>query len=505
MQSIDYVELIEAARVYDVAERSALEAAPRLSDETGNRVWLKREDQQPVFSFKLRGAYNRIAALSDAELGNGVVCSSAGNHAQGVALAAGKRDCSATIVMPVTTPAIKVDAVRRLGGIVVLHGDTYDDAQRHARALADERALTFIHPFDDPLVIAGQGTIGQEIHEQHRDAIDCIFVPIGGGGLMAGIASYIKSVRPATRMIGVEPADSASMLASLKAGQPVELDTVGIFADGVAVKRVGDETFRLCQMHVDEIVTVDTDQTCAAIQEIFEETRTIVEPAGALAIAGLRAYAAERGIRDETLIALNCGANVNFDRLRHIAERAAVGKQREALLAVEIPETPGSFHAFCEACGRRSITEFNYRYNDDRVAHIFVGIELTAGSAEKARIIAELERSGYPVEDMSDNELAKLHIRHMVGGSGRLLEHEKILRFRFPERPGALMDFLNAVGRRWNITLFHYRNHGSDYGRILTGIDVPPDEAGEFESHLQALGYEHWDETTNPAYRLFLS
>ena len=505
MPSENYIQLIDDARVYEVADRTPLERAPKLSERLGNNVWLKREDLQPVFSFKLRGAYNKIASLSDSAIENGVICSSAGNHAQGVALGARKRGIAATIVMPLTTPAIKIHAVEELGGNVILHGDTYDDAQTYANELAASENLAFIHPFDDPLVIAGQGTIGKEILEQIAEDIDYIVVPIGGGGLMAGIASYIKAMRPDITMLGVEPEDSASMAASLKAGRPVQLETVGIFADGVAVKRVGDETFRLCQMHVDEIITVDTDQTCAAIQEIFEDTRSIVEPAGALAVAGINKFVAERQVSDKTFIALNCGANVNFDRLRHIAERAAIGEQREALLAVEIPEKPGSFQAFCCALGKRSITEFNYRYNDAKTAHIFVGIELSGGNSEKLSILVDLAAQGFSVEDMTDNEVAKLHIRHMVGGSGRGLVNERLFRFRFPERPGALLDFLEAIGERWNISLFHYRNHGSDYGRILTGIQVAPEDADEFEAHVGKLGYAHWDETDNPAYRLFLA
>ncbi|MEO0997064.1 MAG: threonine ammonia-lyase, biosynthetic [Pseudomonadota bacterium] len=500
----DYPALIDAADIYDVAVRTPLDPAPRLSERLANTVWLKREDQQPVFSFKLRGAWNLIASLDSTAVRNGVVCSSAGNHAQGVALAAARRELPAVIVMPVTTPAIKVEAVRKLGGDIVLHGDTYDEAERRARQLADEAGLYFVHPFNDPLVIAGQGTIGRELLQQAVDGIDYVFVPIGGGGLIAGIASYLKARRPDVTVIGVEPADSAGMRAALIAGKPVTLDHVGMFADGVAVKRVGDETFRLCQQHVDEVVTVDTDQTCAAIQEIFEETRSIVEPAGALAVAGMTRFVRERGIRGKQLVAMNCGANVNFDRLRHIAERAAVGKEREALVAVDIPEQQGSFLAFCKALGRRGVTEFNYRYNDRRTARLFVGIQLSHGNSEKLSLLADLSAQGFAVEDLSDNELAKLHVRHMVGGPGHSLPDERLFRFRFPERPGALLDFLNAVGSDWNISLFHYRNHGSDYGRVLAGIQVPADDDDEFRRHLDDLGYLYWDETDNPAYRLFL-
>jgi threonine dehydratase len=504
MLTDDYLQRIEDACVYEVATETPLEYARNLSLRLKNRVLLKREDLQSVFSFKLRGAYNKLAKLPRDVLEKGVICSSAGNHAQGVALAASRLGVRAVIVMPVTTPSIKVNAVRTLGGEVVLHGDTYDDAQQHARHLREVQGLTFIHPFDDPDVIAGQGTIGREILQQSDDPIAAVFVPIGGGGLISGIAAYIKETNPAIRIIGVEPDDSAGMQKSLAAGQPVTLEHVGIFADGVAVKRVGDETFRLCRKYVDEIITVDTDQTCAAIRDIFEETRSIAEPAGALALAGIKKYVAREKARDATFVAVIGGANVNFDRLRHIAERAAVGEQREMLLAVEIPEQPGSFRRFCEIIGRRSVTEFNYRYSDAAKAHIFVGVELRHGQAERTRLINKLNSLGYPVQDLSDNELAKLHIRHMVGG-GRMPENEKLFRFEFPERPGALLEFLNAIGSNWNISLFHYRNHGSDHGRILAGIQVPPDEAGELEAHLAELGYAHWDESGNPAYRMFLA
>ena len=504
MKLDDYCKLIDEATVYDVASKTPLELAHNLSARIGNRIWMKREDLQPVFSFKLRGAYNKLASLTDAELAQGVICSSAGNHAQGVALAAKKMKIHAVIVMPVTTPSIKVDAVRSLGGEVVLYGDTYDDAHSHSRELERDQGLTFIHPFDDPMVIAGQGTIGKEILEQAGSDIDAVFVPIGGGGLIAGIGAYIKSARPDIRIIGVEPVDSAAMQASLAAGEPVTLDHVGIFADGVAVRRVGDETFRLCQQLLDDIVVVDTDQICAGIRDIFEDTRSIVEPAGALATAGAKKYIADNQIEDSHFVVVNCGANVNFDRLRHIAERAAVGEQREMLLAVEIPENPGSFRAFCEALGRRSITEFNYRYNDARKARIFVGVELRHGLDERLLLLGHLRDLGYPVADLSDNEVAKLHVRHMVGG-GSTIENERLFRFEFPERPGALLDFLNAIGESWNISLFHYRNHGSDYGRILAGIQVPAGESDELEAHLSELGYSHWEESDNPAYEMFLS
>jgi threonine dehydratase len=443
--------------------------------------------------------------MSDAELANGVICSSAGNHAQGVALAGKKRGVRAVIVMPVTTPSIKVDAVRALGGEVILHGDSYDEAQIYARQLEKEQNLLFIHPFDDPDVIAGQGTIAAEILDQASENIDAIFVPVGGGGLIAGIAVYAKSVSPGIRIIGVEPEDSAAMRDALAAGEPVTLDHVGIFADGVAVRRVGDETFRLCQQYVDEIVTVDTDQICAGIRDIFEDTRSIVEPSGGLTVAGVKKYVAEHGVTGQTLVTINCGANVNFDRLRHIAERAAVGEQTEMLLAAEIPEEPGSFRRFCETIGRRGVTEFNYRYSDASKAHIFVGVQLTSGMAERREILATLREAGYPVVDLSDDEMAKVHVRHMVGGRAQGVQNERLFRFEFPERPGALLDFLNAIGTDWNISLFHYRNHGSDYGRILAGIDVAEDGTAELEAHLAELGYPHWEESDNPAYAMFLS
>jgi threonine dehydratase len=505
MTNDDYLTLIEEANVYDVATQTPLELANILSQRLGNRIFMKREDLQPVFSFKLRGAYNKISNLPAESLAAGVICSSAGNHAQGVALAAKKRDVRAVIVMPVTTPSIKIDAVKTLGGEVILHGDTYDDAYARAKQIEAEQNLTFIHPFDDPAVIAGQGTIGREIVEQITEDIQAIFVPIGGGGLIAGIATYIKSKRPDIKIIGVEPEDSAAMKTSLAANEIVTLDHVGIFADGVAVRRVGDETFRLCKLHVDEVITVDTDQICAAIRDVFEDTRSIVEPAGALAIAAAKKYIAAENIKGSSFVVINCGANVNFDRLRHIAERAAVGEQREMLLGVEIPEQPGSFRAFCEALGRRSITEFNYRYSNAKKAHIFVGVELRNGATEHAELIGKLTQLGFPLADLSDNEMAKLHVRHMVGGSAARIENERIFRFEFPERPGALLDFLKAIGTDWNISLFHYRNHGSDYGRILAGIQVAESESSELEAHLADLGYTYSEESDNPAYAMFLA
>jgi len=500
----DYLHKILTARVYDVAIETPLEPARRLSKRLDNTVLLKREDLQSVFSFKLRGAYNKLAGLTPDELARGVICSSAGNHAQGVALAARELGARAIIVMPESTPSIKTTAVESLGGEIILHGATYDDAYTHALGLAEKEQLTFIHPFDDPDVIAGQGTIGMEICRQHSGTIDAIFVPIGGGGLIAGIALYIKSLSPQTKMIGVEPEDSASMTAAIKAGGPVTLDTVGTFADGVAVRRVGDETFRICRELVDDIVIVDNDEICAAIQDIFEDTRAIVEPAGALAVAGMKRYVATNCMTGKILVAVNCGANVNFDRLRHIAERAALGEQREALFAVEIPERQGSFLAFCKIIGKRNITEFNYRYQDSDTAHIFVGVELRRGTDEREVLLNSLQEAGYPVIDMTDNEMAKLHARHMVGGPAPGIADERVYRFRFPERPGALLAFLTAIGNFWNISLFHYRNHGSDYGRVLAGIQVPDDELDRFHRHLDDLGYPYADESNNPVYRMFL-
>ena len=505
MNTTDYVNLIDTASVYDVAKVSPLEKAVNLSVRLGNQVLMKREDLQSVFSFKLRGAYNKLSTLSDDAIAAGVICSSAGNHAQGVALAAKRRNARAVIVMPITTPKIKVDAVIALGGGVLLHGDTYDDAFEKAKEIEAAQGLTFIHPFDDPAVIAGQGTIGRELDDQMDPEVTAVFVPIGGGGLISGIASYLKHKRPHVKIIGVEPTDSAAMKTSLLAGKPVTLDHVGIFADGVAVRRVGDETFRLCQALVDEIVTVDTDQICAAIKDIYEDTRSIVEPAGALAVAGIKKYVSEQGVTEQAFVAINCGANVNFDRLLHIAERSAIGEQREMLLAVEIPEEPGSFRKFCEAIGRRGITEFNYRFSDAKSAHIFVGVQLRNGAEEHQELVEKLNDLGYLFVDLSDNEMAKLHIRHMVGGSPSNIEDERLFRFEFPERPGALLDFLLSIGTNWNISLFHYRNHGSDYGRVLAGIQVPENESDELAAHLADLGYAHFEESDNPAYKMFLA
>jgi len=499
-----YIERILKARVYDVAIESPLEEATRLSRRLGNQVLLKREDLQPVFSFKLRGAYNRIAHLSEESARRGVVCASAGNHAQGVALAARRRGIAAVIVMPQTTPHIKVQAVIDLGAEVVIHGDDYDSAFEQALQLARERNLVFVHPFDDPDVIAGQGTIAVEILRQSGGNLDAIFVPVGGGGLLAGIAVYVKYLYPGVKVIGVEPQDAASMHDSLKAGRRITLERVGIFADGVAVRRVGEETFALCRGHVDEIVLLGTDEICAAIQDVFEDTRSIVEPAGALAVAGLKKYAAREGWRGKRLVAINSGANMNFDRLRHVAERADLGGEREALLAVVIPEQPGSFLHFCEVLGRRSVTEFNYRYAGAGGAQIFVGLALTQGRAEKDAVVQRLRAADFAVTDMTDDEMAKLHVRYMVGGHAHGIRDELLYRFEFPERPGALLKFLQAIGSRWNISLFHYRNHGSDYGRVLAGIQVPSAERPDFLQHLNELHYAYVEETGNPSYRMFL-
>ena len=499
----DYLERILAARVYDVAVETPLEAAPGLTRRTGNTVLLKREDLQPVFSFKLRGAYNKMCRLPRRALKRGVIAASAGNHAQGVALAAAKLGCSATIVMPVTTPRIKVDAVASRGARVVLLGDSYDEAYAEARRLARKERRTFIHPYDDRDVIAGQGTIGMEILRQRPAGIDAVFVAVGGGGLIAGVAAYVKRLSPGTRVVGVEPVDADAMHRSLKAGRRVRLPRVGLFADGVAVRQVGRENFRLCQELVDEVVLVDTDAICAAIKDVFEDTRSILEPAGALAVAGLKTWTERHRVKGRTLVAIACGANMNFERLRHVAERAELGERREAILAVTIPERPGSFREFCAVVGPRNITEFNYRYADAVNAHVFVGVDVENESQTRA-LLAALRRHGLPALDLSDNEMAKLHVRHLVGGRAPMAKDERLFRFEFPERPGALMRFLNRMRSDWNISLFHYRNHGADYGRVLAGIQVPRKDSPKFRRFLKDLGYRHWDESRNPAYRLFL-
>lgn len=500
----DYLERILNARVYDVAQETPLEFAPNLSARLKNRVLLKREDMQSVFSFKLRGAYNKMAQLSPDVLAHGVIAASAGNHAQGVALGAKRLGTTAIIVMPVTTPQVKVDAVRSRGGQVVLHGDTYDDAYAHARQLEAEKGLTFVHPFDDPDVIAGQGTIGMEILRQYQQPIHAVFVAIGGGGLISGIAAYIKRLRPETKIIGVEPVDADAMTRSLKAGQRIKLPNVGLFADGVAVREVGVETFRLCQQYVDEMILVDTDDICAAIKDVFEDTRSILEPAGALAIAAMKAYVEREQITDQTLIGIACGANMNFDRLRFVAERAELGERREAIFAVTIPEERGSLRKFCSLLGARNITEFNYRIADEKTAHIFVGMQIS-GRSDAAQIVKTFEENGFKTIDLTDDEFAKLHLRHMVGGRSPLAEHEVLYRFEFPERPGALIKFLTSMRPDWNISLFHYRNHGADYGRIVLGIQVPPDEMDDWQAFLNSIDYRYWDENQNPAYKLFLA
>ncbi|WP_138500661.1 threonine ammonia-lyase, biosynthetic [Nostoc sp. PA-18-2419] len=499
----DYLIQILTARVYDVAQETPLEYAPNLSARLNNQLLLKREDMQSVFSFKLRGAYNKMVQLSPDLLAQGVIAASAGNHAQGVALAADRLRTRAIIVMPITTPQVKVDAVKSRGGVVVLHGNTYDDAYSYARQLEAEKGLTFIHPFDDPYVIAGQGTIGMEILRQYQQPIHAIFVAIGGGGLISGIGAYVKRLRPEIKVIGVEPVDADAMSQSLKAGHRVRLSQVGLFADGVAVREVGEETFRLCQQYVDEIILVGTDDTCAAIKDVFEDTRSILEPAGALAIAAAKAYAEREQIQGKTLIAVACGANMNFDRLRFVAERAELGERREAIFAVTIPEERGSLRKFCELIGKHNLTEFNYRIADAKTAHIFVGVQIQ-NRTDASKMVETFQAHGFETLDLTDDELTKLHLRHMVGGHSPLAYNELLYRFEFPERPGALMKFVDSMSLNWNISLFHYRNNGADYGRIVVGIQVPPYEMQEWQAFLDTLGYRYWDENKNPAYKLFL-
>ncbi|MBX9964881.1 MAG: threonine ammonia-lyase, biosynthetic [Burkholderiales bacterium] len=499
----DYLTRILTARVYDVAVETPLERAPLLSRRLGNDLLLKREDLQPVFSFKIRGAYNKMAQLTTAQLKRGVIAASAGNHAQGVALSAQKLGCKAVIVMPVTTPRIKVDAVAARGAKVVLAGDSYDEAYARAQEIGAKDRLTFVHPYDDPDVIAGQGTIGMEILHQHPGPLHAIFVAVGGGGLISGIGAYVKRLRPDIRIIGVEPADADSMAQSLAAGHRVKLAQVGLFADGVAVKQVGEETFRLAREVVDEMVLVDNDAICAAIKDVFEDTRVILEPAGALAVAGAKAWVERHRARNRTLVAIACGANMNFDRLRFVAEQAELGERREAVLAVTIPERPGSFRRFCKVIGNRNVTEFNYRFADPAQAHVFVGLQVDGRDEIKA-ILRSLRGAGLAAQDFSDNEMAKTHVRHMVGGRAPEVVDELLYRFEFPERPGALMRFLEAMSPDWNISLFHYRNHGADFGRVLVGIQVPKRTRPAFRRFLRELNYRHWDETGNPAFRLFL-
>jgi threonine dehydratase len=499
----DYREKIEHSQVYAVARHTPLDLMPNLSVRLRNQVLLKREDMQPVFSFKLRGAYNKMANLSVEALARGVICASAGNHAQGVALSAQKLGCRAVIVMPTTTPAIKINAVRARGAEVLLFGDSYSDAYAHALEVEKSEGLTFVHPYDDPDVIAGQGTIAMEVLQDHPEPIEAIFCCVGGGGLLAGVAAYIKALRPEIRVIGVEAQDAEAMTESLKSGQRIMLEQVGLFADGAAVKQVGEHTFALVQQYVDDMIVVDNDEICAAIKDVFEDTRSILEPAGALAVAGLKAYAAQHGLQGKNLVAVASGANMNFDRLRFIAERAELGEHREAVFAVTIPETPGAFKTFCRLLGNRNITEFNYRYADASQAHIFVGVSVQS-TGEPAEITRALDAAGLKALDLTGNEMAKLHLRHLVGGHAPQAQNEVVYRFEFPEKPGALMNFLESMGHNWNISLFHYRNHGADFGRVLVGMQVPPDEKAAFEQFLRQLGYPYWDESDNPAYQLFL-
>ena len=503
-----YLKKILTSRVYDVAVETPLELAPLLSDRTGNRVYLKREDMQSVFSFKLRGAYNKMAQLTPAQLRRGVICASAGNHAQGVALSAKTLGCRAVIVMPTTTPALKIEAVRARGGEVVLSGESYSDAYQHALHLEKKEKLTFVHPFDDPDVIAGQGTIAMEILRQHAGPIHAVFVAIGGGGLIGGIGAYIKAVRPDIKVIGVQTTDSDAMARSLKAGRRVVLSDVGLFSDGTAVKQVGEETFRLAKQVVDEVLLVDTDDVCAAIKDVFTDTRSILEPAGALAVAGAKAYLARAAkarqpLRDQALVAIACGANMNFDRLRFVAERAEVGEAHEAVFAVTIPEERGSFKRFCQLVGARAVTEFNYRISNEKEAHVFVGLQV-ADRDEPEKISKLFKKQGFKTIDLTQDELAKLHIRHLVGGKSALAGDEILYRFEFPERPGALMRFLDSLAPNWNISLFHYRSQGGDVGRVLVGLQVPKQEMKAFRAFLATLGYRAWDESENPAYKLFL-
>jgi threonine dehydratase len=499
-----YLKMVQTSRVYDVALETPLVEAARLSARLGNRVWLKREDLQPVHSFKIRGAYNKISGLSKEESAHGVVAASAGNHAQGVALAARKLGVKALIVMPRTTPEIKIESVRDYGASIKLTGDTYDDAYLYAADYAQQHGKTFIHPYDDAEVIAGQGTVALEILQQLEDDIHAIFVPVGGGGLIAGTAVVVKALRPDIRVIGVEPDEAPCMYEALRRKRRIKLKQVGIFADGVAVRQAGKEPYRIAREHVDEVITVSTDEICAAIKDIFDDSRAIAEPAGALALAGLKRYVSDNAIVDQNLVTILSGANMNFDRLRHVSERAEIGERREALLAVTIPEEPGSFRKFCRSIGKRGITEFNYRYADPARAHVFAGVKLQRGDDERQELVELLRDKGYPVEDLTDSELAKLHIRHMVGGRVPGLKDELLYRFQFPERPGALLNFLLSMGKRWNISLFHYRNHGADYGRVLVGIQVPADSRKDFRKSLDKLGYVYWEETDCPAYNLFL-
>ena len=502
--SVDYPKKILSAQIYDLVRETPLEEAPKLSERIGNNVLLKREDLQPVFSFKLRGAYNRIRLLSEKQKQAGVIAASAGNHAQGVAMSAKHLGIKATIVMPRTTPSIKVDAVRALGGKVVLKGDTYDEAAAHAEDLVTQKGLTYIHPFDHPDVIAGQGTIAVEVLRQCSQDIDAIFIAVGGGGLCAGVASYLKYVRPDIRIIAVEPEDAACLKLAMDTGRRGRLSHVGLFADGVAVVQIGEKTFSILKDLVDEVVTVSTDEICAAIKDIYEDTRSIVEPAGALSVAGMKSYVARTGEKSKNFVGINCGANMNFDRLRYISERTEIGEKREAVLAVTIPEKAGSFRKFCSMLGRRNITEFNYRYSDSGDAHIYVGVQI-AEEADRQCLITDLEDAGYALLDLTDNELAKSHIRHMVGGHSANVGQELVYRFEFPERPGALTGFLSTLGSKWNISMFHYRNHGAAFGRVLLALQAEKSDRKLIKQSLDSLNYDYWEETDNPAYQLFLS
>lgn len=500
----EYVEKTRNAKVYDVAIETPLDEMPRLSQRLNNSVWIKREDLQPVFSFKLRGAYNRMSHLTAEECSHGVIAASAGNHAQGVALSAKKMGISSLIVMPKTTPPIKVEAVKNLGAEIILHGNNYDDACDYALSMAKQQGRTFIHPYDDPDVIAGQGTIAMEILNQHPEPLYAIFVPVGGGGLIAGIAAYIKSLRPEIKIIGVEPADAACLKAALDVGERVVLDQVGLFADGTAVRQVGAEPFRIARETVDEVILVDSDEICAAIMDIFDDTRSIAEPSGALAVAGAKKYIARENLSNKQFVVIDSGANINFDRLRHVAERAELGERREVLFATTIDEKPGSFQQFCQILSEYGITEFNYRFANNNDAQVFVGLQIDGGDTERQALFDSLDKAAYQWVDFTDNEMAKLHVRYMVGGHAPQVENEHLYRFEFPERPGALLRFLTRMGQRWNISLFHYRNHGAAYGRVLVGVQVPDDEQKEFQGFLDELGYVYWQETDNPAYDLFL-
>ncbi|HEY7774440.1 MAG TPA: threonine ammonia-lyase, biosynthetic [Marinagarivorans sp.] len=501
-----YIKRILDARIYDLAVETPLDYAPLLCEKTANQVYLKREDLQPVFSFKLRGAYNKLLQLPKELRAKGVIAASAGNHAQGLAYSARHLGVSATIVMPETTPAIKVNAVRRHGANVVLHGDTYDEASQYAKKLLDEQGLTYIAPYDDPDVIAGQGTVAVELLRQHTAPIHAVFIPVGGGGLCAGMAAYIKYVRPEIKVFAVEPEDAACLKAAMQNQSRVVLPQVGIFADGVAVAQIGEENFRVLKDTIDGVITVTTDEICAGIKDIFEDTRSIAEPAGACALAGLKKYVEQTGCKDETLLAVHSGANTNFDRLRYISERTEIGERREAILAVTIPEKPGAYLAFCEMLGKRNITEFNYRFAEGKKANIFVGLQISPDGADKQALLQQLAAAGYDVIDMTDNEMAKLHIRHMVGGHAPgTLKDEIVYRFEFPERPGALLKFLTLLANRWNISLFHYRNHGAAYGRVLIGLQVDQAQRDAVEASLKALNYPFWEETSNPAYQSFLA